>query len=96
LEDGNGKILCEYKPYDPEYAFGDVQKKQISFALPREFLPGNPEDWKFTVLTGAQDDHGGAGLGEFREVATQVERWKGGGGGQGKPNVYDHLIYSGE
>jgi hypothetical protein len=96
LEDGGGQVLCEYKPSDPEYAFGNVQKKQIAFTLPRELLPGNPKNWKFTILSGAQDDHGGAGLGEFREVAAQGERWKGGGGGAGKPNVFDTLTYPGE
>ncbi|MBU1651334.1 hypothetical protein KKA00_03885, partial [bacterium] len=93
VENSSGEILCEYKPADPKYAFGNPRSNEIAFAIPREYLPGDPKSWKITLLVGAQDDHGGAGIGEFREVGVTAERWKGGGGGAGKSNVYDWLRY---
>ncbi|MFH1862912.1 MAG: amylo-alpha-1,6-glucosidase [bacterium] len=92
VEDGSGKTLCEYIPTDPQFAIGNVLQKSVSFAIPRSILPGDPSKWRLTVLVGAQDDHGGAGLGEFRAVAAQAGRWVGGGGGVGKGNVYDWLV----
>jgi glycogen debranching enzyme len=91
VEDAIGRKLCEYIPREMGYPLGDIDKKEIAFALPKQYLPGNPEDWKITVLVGAQDDHGGAGLGEFRSVEAKAGRWVGGGGGEGMANVFDSL-----
>jgi hypothetical protein len=92
VEEASGKILCQYIPWELGYPLGDIEKKEISFALPKEYLPGNPDEWRLTVLVGGQDDHGGAGLGEFRNVEIKPGRWVGGGRGEGKSNVYDILI----
>ena len=93
VEEAESRILAEHIPWKTGYELGDVRKKSISFAVPREFLPGNPDKWKITVLIGAQDDHGGAGIGEFRNVDAKAGRWTGGGCGEGSTNVYDHLQY---
>jgi hypothetical protein len=34
---------------------------------------------RITILSGGQDDHGGAGIGEFRDVLELPEEWHGGG-----------------
>ena len=91
VDDGGGEVLAAHVPAEPGYPLGDITTATISFSLPRELLPGEPEDWKLTVLVGAQDDHGGAGLGEYRTVSRQGGRWEGSGGGPGKSNVYDTL-----
>jgi carbohydrate-binding DOMON domain-containing protein len=45
------------------------------------------------VLVGAQDDHGGAGIGEFRNVNADAGEWSGGGKKSvSDPNVYDVLV----
>ncbi len=43
------------------------------------------------MLVGAQDDHGGAGIGEFREVNAEGGAWIGSGGSPDSHNVYDWL-----
>jgi hypothetical protein len=53
-------------------------------------VPGN--HWRFTILAGGQDDHGGAGIGEFRTVNTERGEWNGGGKRRsGDSNIYDIL-----
>jgi len=45
------------------------------------------------VVAGAQDDHGGAGIGEFRDVHAERGEWNGGGKlFDDEPNVYDDLV----
>ena len=90
VENGTGKILAEHIPWEEGYELGDAGNKMITFAIPQDLLPGNPEEWKIMVLIGAQDDHGGAGIGEFRAVKVEVGRWHGGGNNDGN-NVYDWL-----
>ena len=68
VEDHKGKILATYHPSDIKYPLGDVTKKTISFAIPKKYLGSYHEGWRFVVLVGAQDDHGGAGIGEFRTI----------------------------
>jgi len=47
---------------DAKNPLGDVSVATISFAIPQKFL-GTPDDrWQFTILVGAQNDHGGAGF----------------------------------
>jgi hypothetical protein len=50
--------------------------------------------WRFAIATGAQDDHGGGGIGEFRNVGISASDWQGGGGEKetGNCNVYDLFI----
>ncbi|MBI3577976.1 MAG: hypothetical protein HY089_01030 [Ignavibacteriales bacterium] len=93
--DAKGKILAEYLPVsdDGKQPLGDTKEKIISFAIPVELL-GKPEtSWRYTVLVGCQDDHGGAGVGDFRSVETVAKEWT--GGGKKKPtdsNVYDVIL----
>lgn len=91
IEDGAGKILGEFIPRTMADEFGDVDTKTISFCLPKSLFPKNTGDWNWTVLSGAQDDHGGAGIGEFRAVNETAERWSGGGNTQHGSNIYDRL-----
>jgi glycogen debranching enzyme len=90
--DGQSKILAEYIPTDPHYPTGDVTQKEVRFALPRRLFRGEPSQWKISILVGAQDDHGGAGLGEFRAVEREAALWVG-GGGDGTNRVYDRAFW---
>jgi glycogen debranching enzyme len=92
VEDDTGARLAEFIPRAATDAFGDVASRRVSFALPKKYFPPKTRDWSWTVLVGAQDDHGGAGLGEFRTVKPIAERWAGGGNPSGGPNIYDVLI----
>ncbi len=94
LTDENGKVLCEYLPRagDERNPIGNVARKSIEFSLPLKYLGKPTAHWKITILVGAQDDHGGAGVGEFREVDGSATEWSGGGKvRQIDPNVYDTL-----
>ena len=97
VQDSKRKILAEYVPAsgDEKNPLGDTETKTIAFALPIEVI-GKPETgWRYTVLIGAQDDHGGAGIGEFRNVERKATEWAGGGKRkEGEPNVYDYLLPS--
>jgi hypothetical protein len=92
IEDAAGSVLAAYVPAAADEAnpLGNAGSATLAFAIPRGYL-GNPtERWTFTVLAGAQDDHGGAGIGEFRTVGAQAGEWNGGGKThEGDPNVYD-------
>jgi hypothetical protein len=96
IEDESGTPLAAYlpAPVDAAKPFGDAAKGTIGFTVPLALL-GRPEPgWTLYLLVGAQDDHGGAGLGEFRQVMTgPAAEWSGGGKKQeSSPNVYDMLI----
>jgi len=93
--DGTGKILCEYIPRqeDAVNPIGNVRGKSIEFAVPLEYLGTPTPSWKISILVGAQDDHGGAGIGEFRSVQQSVSEWLGGGKTDlNDSNVYDVLL----
>lgn len=97
LEDKNGKILAAYIPTPPDVTnpLGDAEAGTVSFAIPFSYLGVPTKSWRFTVLVGAQDDHGGAGLGEFRSVNKEAGEWNGGGKTKvDEPNVYDVLVVS--
>ncbi len=87
--DGNGGVLCEFIPEKLADAFGDPSDATIRFAIPRECLGGGYNHWQYTVISGLQDDHGGAGIGEFRAVLPHATEWNGGGGSG--MNWYDVL-----
>jgi carbohydrate-binding DOMON domain-containing protein len=95
LEDARGALLAEYRPVqgDEENPLGNAANKSISFSIPRE-LVGQPQaSWNYTVLVGAQDDHGGAGIGDFRAVQATGGEWTGGGKKRSSdPNVYDVIL----
>ena len=94
VEDNEGRILAAYRPTENGYPIGNVEKKEIRFAIPVSFVGEYSDRWQFVVLVGGQDDHGGAGLGEFRNVGRIASQWSGGGGDmdQGNCSVYDVLF----
>lgn len=89
ITDARGNILAAHYPQGTGYEMGNVGEGTVSFTVPRDLIGGDPAKWKLTVLVGAQDDHGGAGIGEFRKVSEAGGTWEGSGGGEDMPNVYD-------
>ncbi len=92
---GSGAILCEYipKPDDIKEPLGNTASKSIEFALPLEYLGTPGPHWKMTIIAGAQDDHGGAGIGEFRSIGKEPGEWQGGGKIEpNESNVFDVMI----
>jgi hypothetical protein len=95
IVDESGNLLCEYlpAPEDVVNPLGDVSTATVSFAVPNQYLGDPLESWRFMVLVGAQDDHGGAGIGVFRNVEVDAGEWHGGGKlSPGDPNVYDIIF----
>lgn len=96
VEDADGKILAQYIPVDNDVLnpLGDIATGSIEFAIPQKYIGIPNEKWRFTVLIGGQDDHGGAGMGDFRSVEAKASEWSGGGKTDPKlPNVYDVLTF---
>lgn len=89
IEDDQHNVLAAFTPRILSDAIGDTSTKIISFSLPRKYFPSGASDGGWTVLVGAQNDHGGAGMGEFRAVKPVAEEWAGGGNLNNGPNVYD-------
>lgn len=92
--DAGQNILCEYlpAPEDVINPLGNVRNNEITFAIPNTYLGQPDENWRYLVLIGAQDDHGGAGIGVFREVQRTAGEWHGGGKqNPDDPNVYDMI-----
>lgn len=95
IEDSQRGIVAEYVPTpgDEVEPLGDAREKRISFAIPRHYIGKAPASWRYVVLVGGQDDHGGAGIGEFRSVGAEAKEWS--GGGKSDPNhsnIYDVLV----
>ncbi len=81
------------KETDVSNSLGNVADRSISFSIPKHFLGEIKSDSRIAVLVGAQDDHGGAGIGEFREVSSEPTEWTGGGKSDpAEHNVYDWLF----
>ncbi len=94
LVNADGKILAAYIPEASDIAnpLGNTETSTVSFAIPLSYLGRPDEHWRFTVLVGGQDDHGGSGLGEFRTVNAEAGDWNGGGRkAPSDSNVYDIL-----
>jgi glycogen debranching enzyme len=94
LEDNTGRILAAYVPAESDTGktLGNAAEGVISFSLPVDLLGEPNKNWHFTLLAGGQDDHGGAGLGEFRQVQEETSEWHGGGRNSAADiNVYDEL-----
>ncbi len=94
VEDASGKTLAVYAPVDSDVTnpLGDRATGTISFAVPLRFLGTPTSTWRYTVLVGGQDDHGGSGIGEFRSVEQEAGEWHGGGKEKtSDSNVYDIL-----
>ncbi len=91
----SGKTLAEYVPLagDELKPLGDAPRGKIEFAVPVKILGRPSPRWNFSVLVGCQDDHGGAGIGEFRTVEATPSEWTGGGKKDSSlPNVYDVIL----
>ena len=89
---GQNQRKALYVPLDKKFRLGFVSSKQIRFQVPKSLIPGLNSQCKITVLCGLQDDHGGSGLGDFRQVLPTADQWHGGGALTGKaPAVYDVL-----
>lgn len=87
-----GEIIAEYKPETEREAVGHADTDRIRFALPRELFEADLQRADYQVVAGYQDDHGGAGIGDFREVQELPAEWLGGGAYSGSDsNVYDWL-----
>jgi glycogen debranching enzyme len=87
----DGGVLAAYVPESSAGAFGNVASGEIRFALPLALFGATDAPWRFTVVAGAQDDHGGAGIGEFRTVLPERTEWNGGGSAEAGVNWYDEL-----
>jgi carbohydrate-binding DOMON domain-containing protein len=95
IEDAASTILAEYLPLpgDEQHPLGNVSTKSVSFSLPQEIIGHPTKKWRYTILVGAQDDHGGAGIGEFRNVEYEAKEWVGGGKVRhSDPNVFDVIL----
>lgn len=94
IADATGRTLADYIPAqaDKKNPLGNLAKKTIRFAVQLHYLGTLGAKTRFAVLAGAQDDHGGAGIGEFRSVERTAGEWTGGGKKSPRdPNVYDYL-----
>jgi hypothetical protein len=94
LEDDRGTVLVEYRPVDDDARrpIGNAVAGTIAFSLPRSLVGKFPPGARWTIFVGAQDDHGGAGLGDFRAVERTAAEWHGGGRTMSSdPNVFDLL-----
>ena len=95
IEDSKGYVLAEYLPVpeDKNNPLGNADSGTISFAVPVSLIGQPHRSWHYAVLVGAQDDHGGAGLGDFRNIEFQAGEWTGGGKRNPKdPNIYDFIL----
>ncbi len=61
VADSKGAILAEYIPVagDEKNPLGSTQRREIAFSIPVEVLGKPAALWRYTVLVGCQDDHGG-------------------------------------
>lgn len=93
IADAKGEVVAEYRPSDTEHPIGFPGEKKVRFSVPIRYL-ADRHLRNAVVLIGGQDDHGGGGVGEFRDVLKTAGEWHGGGGDRdtGNPNVYD-VIY---
>ncbi|MCU0454369.1 MAG: hypothetical protein MUE68_12005 [Bacteroidetes bacterium] len=94
IEDSRGANLAEYPPIatDASDPIGNAAAGTIAFSLPRSLLGTIGPRTRWTVFVGSQDDYGGAGLGNFRNVERISSAWRGGGRRlTSDPNVYDIL-----
>ncbi|MDK9700889.1 MAG: hypothetical protein OEM52_12145 [bacterium] len=94
LTDGNDKTMYECVADDAAYPLGSPATNEVRVSVPRSLLPNDPAKWKIHIYSGGQDDHGGAGMGEFRSVYPEASQWHGGGNTSGNgTNVYDVLEF---
>lgn len=95
VTDSKGAVLAEYIPIaeDEKNPLGNTRTKEIGFSIPVGVLGKPGTSWRYTVLVGCQDDHGGAGIGDFRLVESAAKEWTGGGRKKASDsNVYDVIF----
>jgi len=93
--DKDGRKIAAYVPTmkDTANTLGSVESREITFSLPVDIVGRPNNDWRISIVVGAQDDHGGGGVGEFRTVAGKATEWQGGGkDSPNMPNVYETLF----
>ncbi len=92
IQDAEGRILAAHIPVDELHPLGNAVTGMIMFSVPLSFI-GTPDgSWRFSLVSGGQDDHGGAGIGEFRAVNPTPSVWFGGGNMNDGANIYDSLL----
>jgi glycogen debranching enzyme len=93
--DSSGTKLAAYVPVvsDTSNTLGSTADREIEFSIPVSILGRPDSDWQISILVGAQDDHGGGGVGEFRSILHKATEWQGGGKEEaGEPNIYDEMF----
>ncbi|NQV42461.1 MAG: hypothetical protein HQ506_08920 [Candidatus Marinimicrobia bacterium] len=93
IVDDHHEPQAEYMPRTTSGAIGDAETERITFTLPKDLFPELLETAAFQIAVGCQDDHGGAGIGDFRPVQAMGSEWIGGGGSESGSNVYDWLLF---
>ncbi len=93
IVDCKNGIVAKYIPAkeDISNTLGNVESRSVLFSLPKTMIGAINKSSKITLLVGAQDDSGGAGLGVFREVMENPGEWNGGGKKVLTHNIYDIL-----
>ena len=93
LVDDKHEPLAEYMPVAASGAIGNAKSNLVRFTLPRELFKESLNSAQLQVAVGCQDDHGGAGIGDFRPVEALGSEWAGGGkSSASESNVYDWLL----
>jgi glycogen debranching enzyme len=95
IRNAKNQIVAAYTPEkdDANSPLGNSKTGEISFSIPKKYIGKLSKGSCVSILVGAQDDHGGSGIGEFREVNARQSEWN--GGGKTNPdddNVYDTLF----
>ncbi len=93
LRNSNNRKIAVYVPMESKHPLGFTEYRQIRFNIPKALLPGLNPHTVITILAGGQDDHGGAGIGDFRALQKTAGQWHGGGAPAGRyvSRVYDWL-----
>ena len=93
LVDGKHQPLAEYMPRTTSGAIGNAESERVRFSLPKDLFSKSLKQATFQIAVGCQDDHGGAGIGDFRPIEAEGSEWLGGGGSLTGSNVYDWLTF---
>ena len=92
LVDASFAPQAEYMPRQASGAIGNAERAIVRFSLPRELFQDLSQA-TFQLAVGCQDDHGGAGIGDFRPVEALRSEWNGGGKpADQKSNIFDWLL----
>lgn len=79
VRDVLNNIHIQLTPDNAAMPLGFTGEREIRFRIAKKYLPKLSAQTRVTIFSGAQDDHGGAGLGEFRAVLPAAGEWNGGG-----------------